>query len=157
MYDSHREMIEALRATPETLDGLLCGLDAGRVRAARGGDEGWSVVEVVCHLRDCEEIAIGRMRAMRDADNPPISGFDQEALARDRDYAADDLGAALESFRRLRATHTTELAALAPAAWDRPGRHSEMGDISIAGHTLHIVWHDAIHMAQIARNLQWAT
>src|SRR5579885_3784594 len=112
MYDSATEMIEALRATPDVLQALLRGVTPERARTARGGDENWSVVEVICHLRDAEERALERMRAMRDEENPPIHGYDQEAWARERNYAADDLDNALSAFLRLRAQHTAALAGL---------------------------------------------
>jgi hypothetical protein len=46
-----------------------------------------------------------------------------------------------------------ELAALAPHDWERTGRHAELGRITIASHTLHIVSHDLVHAAQLARQL----
>ena len=153
MYDLHREVIESLTVAPETLAGLLRGISQDRARSARDGDEGWSVVEVLCHLRDAEEISRERMRAMRDRDNPVILAYDQMALARERKYEQDDPAAALEAFARLRAGHVAELAALRPEQWDRTGQHNETGVISIYAHSLHKVHHDAIHCAQIARQL----
>jgi phytoene dehydrogenase-like protein len=153
MYDTPKDMLDAFRAAPEVLETLLRGVTRAQAQAARGGDENWSVVEVVCHLRDAEERGIERMRAMRDEHDPFIPAFDQEQWARERNYAAADLRAALDTFLRLRATHIAELAALAPADWERSGRHEEQGTITIAAHTLHLISHDYIHAAQIARQL----
>jgi hypothetical protein len=153
MYDLHREIIESLTAAPETLAGLLRGVSEAQARSAVGGDEGWSVIEVICHLRDGEEISLGRMKAMRDHDNPPIIGFDQDALARERKYAEADLASALVEFTRFRAEHVAALAALKPEEWERTGQHNETGDISIVAHSIHKIYHDAIHCAQIARQL----
>ena len=153
MYDIPRDLLDAFRATPDTLAALLRGCTQEQAQAARGGDENWSVVEVVCHLRDAEERGLTRTRAMRDADDPFLPGYDQEAWASERNYAAADLRAAFAAFLRLRAQHVAELAALPPAAWERTGRHEEQGRITITAHTLHLVAHDAIHAAQIARQL----
>ncbi len=153
MYESEREVVEALRATPETLAQLLAGVPQERARAARGGDEDWSVIEVVCHLRDTEEVVMQRMRTLRDADEPLIAGFDQEALVHERNYAATDLQDALAGFIHWRTQHAADLAALPITEWDRTGTHTEIGPVSIRSHSLHIVWHDAIHLAQIARQL----
>ncbi len=60
MYDVPKDLIEALQAAPAVLHGLLSGHTEQQARNARGGDEGWSVVEVVCHLRDVEERAVER-------------------------------------------------------------------------------------------------
>jgi phytoene dehydrogenase-like protein len=153
MYDSAKDCLDALRATPEVLEGLLRGVAPERAGAARGGDEGWSVVEVVCHLRDAEERAVERMQAMRDANTPILPGYDQEQWARERAYAAANLRDAIDAFESLRARHIAALEALAPADWERTGRHEEQGEITIAAHTLHIISHDAVHAAQIARQL----
>jgi hypothetical protein len=153
MYDSHQDLLEALRATPDVFKKLLNGLTQERAVSLRGGDESWSIVEVMCHLRDAEEQALERMRWMRDQDEPTLAGYDQEAWARERNYAAADLRNTFDSFLRFRATHLAELAVLPPLAWERVGIHAEQGRITIAAHTLHIVSHDAIHLAQIAQQL----
>jgi hypothetical protein len=161
MYDVHRELIETLAATPETLAGLLRGVSDAQARSAVGGDEGWSVIEVICHLRDAERIGIERMAAMRDQVNPQIIGFDQDALAREKKYAEADpstgsgqaLALALADFTRMRAEYVAALAALTPEQWERPGHHNEIGAITIVAHTTHRTQHDAVHCAQIARQL----
>jgi hypothetical protein len=153
MINPYDDVLNALNATPEILAGLLRGVSEAQARAAKGGDEDWSVVEVVCHLRDAEEIGLQRTTAMRDQDSPAIIGYDQEALARERDYHHADLQAAWTAFRNFRQQHTALLKALRPDQWDRPGNHSEIGRITIYSMAAHRVSHDSIHCAQIARQL----
>jgi hypothetical protein len=153
MYDLSHDLLDALKATPETLTGLLAGISEAQARSARGGDENWSVVEVICHLRDAEEISLQRMQAMRDQENPTITGYDQEALARERNYHNADLRSALAGFMAFRERYVTALSALKPEEWQRPGQHNEIGQITILAHTIHHANHDAIHCAQIARQL----
>ena len=157
MYNTSQELLDAFKATPDTLNGLLGGVTQQQAAAARGGDENWSVVQVLCHLRDTEERGIERMRLMRDQSNPRVAAFDQEQWAAERNYAAAQLQDALAAFLRFRAVHIQELAALSAQDWERPGLHDEQGQITIGAHTLHLVSHDAIHLAQIARQLQQAT
>jgi hypothetical protein len=154
MYDLQHDILDALNATPETLNGLLDGISDKQARSARGGDENWSVAEVICHLRDAEEFFIKRYQAMRDQDNPLISGYDQEALARDRNYKNADFRAALVSFTTFRSQTISELAELDPGQWERPGQHNELGQITIFAQAIHHAAHDAIHCAQIARQLK---
>jgi hypothetical protein len=153
MYDLHHDMLEALKATPETLTGLLASVSAERARSARGGDENWSVVEVVCHLRDAEQISLQRTIAMRDQDVPQIIGYDQEALGRERDYRQADLRSALSAFATFRRQHVELLQALSPEQWEHAGEHNEIGRITIFEMSVHKASHDAIHLAQIARQL----
>jgi hypothetical protein len=153
MYDLHRELIETLAATPETLAGLLRGVDEAQARSAIGGDENWSVIEVICHLRDAEEIGFGRMQAMRDQDKPLVASWDQNALALEKKYAEADLAPALTAFTKTRSEYVAALKALKPEQWERVGKHNETGDITVLTHALHRTYHDAIHCAQIARQL----
>ena len=153
MYDSHQDLLEALRATPDVFKKLLNGLTQERAMSLRGGDENWSIVEVMCHLRDAEERALERMQLMRDQFELILAVYDQEAWAQERNYAAANLRNTFDLFLRFRATHIAELTLLPPQAWDRVGIHAEQGRITIATHTLHIVSHDVIHLAQIARQL----
>lgn len=153
MYDVPSETLTILRSTPAILGRLLHDVTRETAATSRGGDEDWSILEVTCHLRDAEERALERMRAMRDADAPLIAGYDQEAWARERRYAQDDLASALDAFFAFRVRHVAELEALAPEAWGRPGTHEEYGAVTIATHALHMAAHDAVHLAQIASQL----
>ena len=153
MYDSSNDLLDALRATPSVLEALLRGCTQEQARTARGGDERWSVIEVVCHLRDAEERALERLRSMRDEVSPHLAAYDQEHWARERNYAAADLREALAAFIHFRRQHIAELEALLADQWERMGQHEEQGHITISSQTLHMVSHDMIHAAQIARQL----
>lgn len=154
MYDTIQDLLDAFQATADTLKGLLQHISQEQTGSARGGDENWSVVQVVCHLRDSGERGLERMRLMRDQDNPFLAAFDQEKWAVERNYAGAQLQDALAGFLEFHALHTRELAALPPTAWQRPGQHEELGQITISAHVLHLVSHHAVHLAQIARQLQ---
>lgn len=153
MYNSTRDMLDAFQATSDVLRNLLENVGQEQAQSVKGGDEGWSVVEVICHLRDAEEFALNRNKLMRDQDNPNVTPYDQEQLAIDRHYADQNLRQALSDFFRLRQEHLSLLENLSEDGWHRPGQHPEAGRIEIFDHTLHMVCHDAIHCAQIARQL----
>ena len=146
-------LLDTFRSTPDILNGLLRNVSQAQAAAARGGDEDWSVVQVLCHLRDAEERNLERIRLMRAQDNPVLEGYDQEQWARERNYAAAHLDEALAAFLKRRAATLDELASLTPQEWERPGLHSEAGPITILTYLQRLVRHDAIHLAQIARQL----
>jgi hypothetical protein len=154
MYNQTRDLLDALRVTPDTLTGLLAGVTQERARVAKGGEEGWSVIEVLCHLRDAEEYGLQRDILMRDRDNPDIFSWDQEKLALERNYAAQNLRTVLAEFTTLRQQRIAVLESLSPEGWKRTGNHREIGTIDIFSHVLHMVSHDAIHCAQIARQIK---
>lgn len=154
MYNTTQDLLDAYRATPDTLTFLLKNVSDEQASAARGGDENWSVIEVLCHLRDAEERDLERVRLMRTQNNPLLEGYDQAQWAIERNYAAARLDETLDSFLKFRATLLDELTSLSPLEWERLGRHSEVGQINIVGYVHHLVSHHAIHLAQIARQLQ---
>jgi uncharacterized damage-inducible protein DinB len=149
-------LLDAYRATPDTLTGLLKNVSQEQASAARGGDENWSVIEVLCHLRDAEERDLERVRLMRTQNNPVLEGYDQAQWVTERNYAAARLDKALDAFLKFRVVLLDELTSLSPLEWGLTGRHSEVGQINIVGYIHHLVSHDSIHLAQIARQLQSA-
>jgi hypothetical protein len=150
MYDVKADLIQALRSTCVALPALLPIVLAKTARIPSADPGRWSAVEVVCHLRDSEETALQRTRMMRDQADPRIAGYDQAALALQRDYAASQADHALSAFLAFRRQHTDELDRLNLAEWNRPGEHSEYGRITILEHAQHLVTHDLIHLAQLA-------
>jgi len=153
MYNMHQDLLEALEATPDTLKGLLAGVSEDQARLAKGGDENWSVVEIICHLRDAEEISLQRTVTMRDQDDPRITPYNQETLALERDYQNANLPDALIGFIHFRKQHLAVLSSITPEEWERSGQHDEIGQITIFSMVFHKVSHDAVHCAQIARQL----
>ena len=155
MYDSARDLVDSMSSASDALEAVLVGVDDDLAGRARGGDEGWNVVEVLCHLRDAEERAVERLRAMRDEEEPYLPAYDQDAWAAERDYADDDLRRAAAAFARHRGDHVAELRALPATAWERAGTHEEQGRITILNHTIHIATHDLQHLALVARALRY--
>jgi hypothetical protein len=147
MHDTHEDVVAGLSSTPVVLEQLVTGA------RAMGPAEGWNVAEVVWHLREAEERALERMRAMRDQQNPFLPAYDQAALARDGRYAERAIDAGVREFAALRNTMLQELKALRPEQWDRIGRHEEVETITILNQAIHLVGHDLNHLAQLARLL----
>jgi hypothetical protein len=155
MYNTIQDLLNAYRSTPETLQALLRNYSPKKVTTPGVREEEWSVVEVICHLRDSEEASLTRTRLMRDQTNPQLSARDGAKLAIELNYASIPLDSALSAFLKFRAEHIQELSALSPEQWERTGQHPSVGQITIRGQIAHLVAHDAIHLAQIARQLSW--
>src|SRR5689334_8510602 len=101
MYNIPGDLSDAFKAAPEVLVKLLEGCTQEQALAAKGGDENWSIVEVVCHLRDAEERGLERTRLMRDQVDPFLEAYDQDAWARERNYGGAGLRDALAAFLRI--------------------------------------------------------
>jgi uncharacterized damage-inducible protein DinB len=154
MYNTIRDLLSAYRATPETLQALLRHYSRQPVIIKNNREEEWSVVEVICHMRDTEEASLRRTRLMRDQYNPELSARDSAKLAIELDYASTTLESALAAFLKLRADHIRELTSLRTDQWECKGQHPSVGQITIRAQVAHLVAHDAIHLAQISRELR---
>jgi uncharacterized damage-inducible protein DinB len=150
MWGGPDDLVEMLRTTPVVLRALLGAVDDERARMAPGEGE-WSIIEVAAHLADAEEKAADRIARMTGEDEPVIEGYDQVELAERRGYRQMDLSEVLQRFEQLRAERIALLEPVDAAGWQRTGRHTQEGVITLTQLTRHMCRHDATHLAQIAR------
>jgi hypothetical protein len=115
----------------------------------RPGKDEFSLVEQACHLRDLErEGYLVRVRRMLAEDAPALDGFDGAAVARERDYLAQDARGAARDFAAARRELIGLLAPLTPPQLGRQatfeGRRIALGDLVAM-----IVEHDRGHREEI--------
>jgi hypothetical protein len=113
----------------------------------------WAIIEVVGHLADTEERALGRVRRMLAEQDPELEPFDQEVLAVQRRYLDLGLEGELARLEQLRVDHLAVLEGLDRAGWERTGRHGEHGQMSVELYETHVAAEEVDHLAQIARML----
>ena len=153
MTDDQSELLNIYRSTPTALRALLSKVPDATARTTGQGEEAWSIVEIVCHLRDAEAKVLERLNLMRDQENPFLAAYDQAAVAEASGYRTQSLDDALADFIRLRQEQISILEAFDEAQWVRTGMHEEAGQITIQGQTMHIAAHDVVHLAQIGRRI----
>jgi DinB superfamily len=132
------------------LRALVEGIDDARLRR-RPAPREWAIIEVVGHLADTEERALGRVRRMLAEEDPALAPFDQEALAAERRYLDLDLEGELARLERLRAEHLALLVGLDGPGWERTGRHGQHGDMTVELYETHVAAEEVDHLAQVAR------
>ena len=142
-----------MRLTCDTLGHILAGVPAEQARALRDGEDGWSIIEILCHLRDFDQIFYRRAVMMRDEDHPRLPGYDHEAMAIERAYQGEDLSAAYQTLCESRARFIEFFTALTPAQWERGGVHPERGGFTMTDAAIQVGLHDLDHMEQITRVL----
>jgi FMN phosphatase YigB (HAD superfamily) len=152
---------------PTALPYLLAGnlAEAGRLLAdlpettwTRRPDEGeWSLLEITCHLRDVDQdVNAPRLSAVVERDNPFLAGADTDPWAVERDYLCQSGPQARQEFAAVREQLYTFLSGLPEAAWQRPARHSLLGNTHLAELVGWILDHDRIHLAQLRTTRQKA-
>lgn len=151
---ARERQIAAMRLTCEILGHILRNISNERARALRDGPAGWSIVEIVCHLRDFDEIFQNRARMMLERDHPKLPAYDHEAMALERAYQAESLRAAYDALKVSRASFAAFFDALTPAEWARAGVHPERDSFSMTDALMQVSAHDLDHLEQITRVLR---
>src|SRR5664280_892114 len=123
-------LLERFRRGPELLAVVLTGVfgDEEDFLPAPGK---WSIRQIVAHLADAELVGAQRFRQVVAEDNPTLVAFDQDAWARNLDYARRKPKQSLETFRRIRAENYDLLKGLAQPAFDRSGNHTANGPMTL--------------------------
>ena len=150
-------LLEGLEKSGQILDHVLSGVTQDEAQTIRDGAEGWSVLEIMCHLRDYQDIFATRIRRMLEEDNPMFELYDEAArmaMVVENDYAKQNLRSVVADFRATRRELIYRLSSLRDDQWDRVGSFAEDDEVDIAMPVLHTMLHDSDHTEQIARILR---
>jgi uncharacterized damage-inducible protein DinB len=150
------ERLARLARTPDELPFAVRG-QSEAVLARRPDAKNWAAKEVICHLRDTEELFMGRFElvmAIDDPKFPPLDPATPDRWAEERQYLKNDTAAALAAFRRRREESLAFLRALTPAQRARSGIHATRGRMTIDDFVTLMAWHDDNHLDQLRRALE---
>lgn len=145
--------IGAMRLTCEVLSHILCRVSEEQAHELRDGPAGWSIVEIVCHLRDFDEIFRSRAKLMLSADCPKLPAYDHEAMALERTYQQERLSSACAQLKASRRETIAFFASLTPEQWERDGLHPERDNFTMTDALMQVALHDLDHLEQITRVL----
>lgn len=164
--------LSRLEHTPPELERALAGR-ADDELGRRPDPQNWSAKEIICHLRDVEELFQIRFHAIVAIDEPRllvlgaspselapwrIGGaighpLDPARWAEERQYQRSDTGEALAAFRRRRGEVLTLLRSLEAEEWERGGVHLSRGRLTLREWVASLAGHDDNHLDQLRRAL----
>jgi DinB superfamily len=167
------ERLRRLERTPSELETAVAG-KSDDVLGRRPAAKSWSAKEILCHLRDVEELFQTRFHTIVATDEPRIlvlgatasdlspwriggpigHPLDPDRWAEDRQYLRNDSRNALTAFQRRRAEVSTLLRSLSPVDWERVGIHLSRGRLTLADWVASLAAHDDNHLDQISRALE---
>ncbi|MBM7845742.1 DinB family protein [Herpetosiphon giganteus] len=145
--------VPLMSRTLETLGHILARVSQQQATTLRDGADGWTVLEVVCHLRDYDQIFQERATSIIEQDNPLFQSYSPDELARERNYNSSDLHAVYAELCVSRTRYVEFFQSLNPDQWQRQGTHAKLGAFSLADALMQVTGHDLIHLEQITRIL----
>lgn len=166
------ERLARLALTADELAAAIRSRDDA-VLSRRPAPKAWAAKEIVCHLRDIEELCMLRYHAMLSmpeprmfvvgvtAQDPAAWGLiggapyplEAERWAEERQYLRSDTVLALAAFRRRRDEALGLLRALSPGAWERGGLVPTGARVSFGQFVAASAAHDDTHLDQLTRAL----
>jgi HAD superfamily hydrolase (TIGR01549 family) len=153
-YSSPAAMLAILRATPAALDTFCRHLPLELWKKRPRPDE-WSLLEIICHLRDVDrEVNKPRLQKVLNENDPFIPGEDTDPWAQERGYIDQNGLEALQQFIIARLEMLDMLETVKTEEWQRPARHAFFGRTTLAELVNIIAQHDRLHIRQIYQNLE---
>lgn len=145
--------LRTLRKGPAIYTALLAGVTQEQATSLRDGDDGWSVLYIMCHLRDVEAIFTQRARDLLERPEPIFQVTPNEELIARGDYGAQSLRAVLAEYTARRAAFIALLEPLTDDQWLRSGSHPDQGPATLLDVAINSGLHDVDHQEQIIRCL----
>jgi DinB superfamily len=142
--------LETLAATPVALKEALRGVPKKQLLFTPAPGK-WSILEILCHMRDMErEAYLERYTRILAEPEPKLPDVNGDALAIERDYRGQKAADILRDWMRLRRESLRLLKKAKPEQWRRAGIHETMGRVTIDELVArHAVGNDVAHLAQI--------
>ena len=148
-----RRHIWQIGITCEILGHILKGISEEQAHELRDGAAGWSIVEIVCHLRDFDGIFYHRAQMMLAQEHPQLPAYDHEAMAIERAYQQEQVADAYDELKSSRERFVAFFKGLTAEEWRRGGIHPERGEFTMTDALVQAGLHDIDHLEQIARVL----
>ncbi len=119
-----------LRAVPDSFRTALHGVDDGALRQRPAPGE-WSAIEVLGHMIDKMQEWTRRVERVAVEERPPLAGYDQDALVRERAYQRADPEVLLAQLADACDRFAAVVERLPDDALRRQGVHGEYGPVTI--------------------------
>lgn len=153
-YHSHESILAVFQASPAVVYESL-KLLPNEDWTLRPRPKEWSVLEILCHLRDVDrDINLHRIIDLTSKDNPFITGIDSDVWAEKRNYQQQDPEKTLSEYIQARKEFLENLERIDLRDWEKPARHSILGNTNIVELMRITAEHDRLHIRQLFKTMQ---
>ena len=145
--------LDKLTKTPTIMKTILQATSQEDATTYRDGGDGWTVLEVLCHLRDYDALFVDRAQVTLTQEFGDLPNPDPDKLAADNRYNEQDLQQVFDEWVDNRRKYLALLETVNEEDWERPARHPRRGPFTLNDQVLLAAWHDVNHLEQITRTL----
>ena len=141
------ESISALRHTPFVIQELMQDLPE-KVLRQPDGDGGWSIREILLHLRDAQELLETRVDQLINREKPV---FDPQALfsLSHEDQESQSTQSIFAEYRQSRLHMVPLLEGIPLKSWWNSGLHKEFGQVTLHQQVSYFALHEITHLPKI--------
>lgn len=154
LQDIRQSHINLMSLSADIIGHILKNVTLEQARSLREGPEEWTILEILCHLRDFDTIFRERAIMMLENEHPDLPAYDHEAMAIDKHYNDEDFAYAFDGFIASREKTKAFFEALTDEGWSRKGNHPERDGFSMIDAVMQVSHHDIDHIEQITRLLE---
>ncbi len=144
------QVLEHLALTPEIVSGYLVGLSEDAV-TRQPPDGGWSIYQILLHLRDAQYLLNFRLGLMQEQEKPTLESQAVFEWADSEAQNPSNPAAVFESYRQSRQQTLTRLEGLPLKDWWRIGLHQEFGTVTILQQASYFAAHELTYLPQLAK------
>ena len=148
--------IDSMRYSASLYKILTGDLSQAEAVSARDGDDGWTVLEIMCHVGDFENIFFTRARAIVEKDNPDTPPVDHLAMVIENRYAEQDFQTARDAFLTTRSNFLAWIKERSESDWQRTAKHPTHISYTLLDQVVQAATHDINHLEQMMRSLNLA-
>ena len=143
--------IALMRKTVQSLGNIIKPLTLEETKSWRDTGDGWTVTEVMCHLRDFDVFFYGRAEMMVALENPILPAYDHEALAIELKYNEQNVFEVYADLKAHREKFAEFFESLEGEQWDHEGQHPERDSFTMLDSLMQVGLHDNVHIEQMTR------
>ena len=144
---------ERMTLSVRTIESIIQSTSPEALTTYRDGGNGWTVLQVLCHLRDFEAVFFERARLTVEQDSPPLPFPNPDELASSNDYENQVLEDVLAAWKETRHAYMDFLQSRSESDWERTAVHPKRGMLTLLEQTFITPLHDSIHIEQMTRIL----
>lgn len=152
--DIRRRHIALTRHSLTLLDNILKNVSQEQASTIRDGGDGWTILEILGHLVDFDQIFRERAQRILAEEYPDLYPEDHEELVIKRQHNKRDLNEFYQELVESRQLTIAFFEGLNETEWLKSGVHPERGHFTLTDAIIQVGLHEVNHTEQLTRLLR---